>query len=662
MRKIKYKIAITSFLIIFVLGALLTTIDLVTQYNTGTKIYKNTGRAIIQNIGYQITHFAYTADIIELQRIINNTLQNNPYIEYIFIVDSNNKVIVHSFNDGFPTGLLEINNKPLQDILLLDDGKYGIYDFSYPIDMDILCILRIGINRAGLIGQIQKKSILKLFLLLGFLILGIILSSLIGNTISKPINKLVELTKKVSEGNFEYKINIESKDEIGLLAGSFKKMCNNLKDLTVELTQKVDDLNNKNAEYEMLYEEYSNQNEELSVNLEEIQFINTELLKAKDKAEESDRLKTAFLANISHEIRTPMNGIMGFADMLKSPDLTKAQQNKYIDIIEKSGKRMLNIIHNLIDISMIESNQANLHTEAFPVNNLIDELYTFFKPQAEAKKIHLIHKKELTREKDVIHIDKNKVTQILSNLLNNAIKFTDTGRIIFGYEMSSSKVKFYVHDTGIGIDENMKKNIFKRFEQADYSYSKGYDGSGLGLSISKAYVEMHGGEIWVDSCPGKGSSFYFTIPHESGAIKKLSRPIKGESPLKDLKDQLPKRLKLLIAEDDLTSYLFLQEVLLELNYELLRAGTGLEAVDIFKQNPDIDLVLMDIKMPVMDGIAACKRLKQINPSIPVIIQSAYTHPTDKQNAIQAGCNDYITKPLIKKNLLKIIAKYVAEVN
>lgn len=655
--KIKYKIALLLFLIVFALGSIMTVFDLYSQYKSGINNYKELGLSIVRNIEYQIAHFSYTNDIVELQRVTNSVLQSNPNIAYLFILDPKNNVVVHTFEDEFPVNLLNINTLPTHNIVLLDTSEHDIYDLSYPIDEGKLGIIRLGISREKLFHQFKLEIITKLSILLGFLVLGVFLSYLTSRQISKPINLLVEQTKKISTGKFDSEIQVKSKDEIGLLADSFNYMCSNLRSLTDELTRKIEELNNKNVEYEMLYEEYTNQNEELSVNLEEVQFINKELLQSKQKAEESDRLKTAFLANISHEIRTPMNGIMGFADLLKSPDLTATQLEKYVNIIEKSGKRMLNIIHNLIDISMIESNQADIYLEPYALNTLIEDLFAFFKPQTDNKRIQLNRKKELPDKKSVIFIDRNKITQVLSNLINNAIKFTESGRITFGYEVLRSKIKFYVYDTGIGIKEEMLESIFKRFEQADFTYSKGYDGSGLGLSISKAFVEMHGGEIWVNSYPGEGSSFYFTIPHESLVIKKMFRPDHDDLDQKCNETDIPKGLKVLIAEDDQTSYFFLEEIFNDLNYEIIQARTGIEAIKLFKENLDVDLIFLDIKMPEMNGIEACKRIKKLNPNVPVFMQSAYTQPTDKQKAFQAGCDEYITKPIIKRILINLISKY-----
>jgi len=259
-------------------------------------------------------------------------------------------------------------------------------------------------------------------------------------------------------------------------------------------------------------EEYLALNEELQESLESIQKINKELIMAKEKAVESDNLKTAFLANMSHEIRTPLNGILGFIELLKRDKQITERQEKYIKVIDKSGNRMLNIINDLIDISKIETKQTELYYKETSVNKIIDEMYIFFKPEAEAKGLKLTFKKGVKSEKDIIHVDKTKLNQILSNLLDNAIKYTKKGQIAFGYTEKGNFLEFYVADTGVGISKQMQEAIFERFRQEDSTIRRGYEGMGLGLSISKAYVEMHGGKIWVESKPGEGSTFYFTLP------------------------------------------------------------------------------------------------------------------------------------------------------
>ena len=237
-----------------------------------------------------------------------------------------------------------------------------------------------------------------------------------------------------------------------------------------------------------------------------------ELIKAKEKAEESDRLKSAFLANMSHEIRTPLNGIMGFAGLLGDTDLTEDQKNQYIKIIEESGARMLNIINDLINISIIEAGQLVLHYSQFNLNELLDYIYAFFKPEIEKKGITLSLVKNLPAEEIILNSDREKVYAILMNIVRNASKYTNSGQISFGYELKEGEILFFVLDTGIGISKDKQKVIFDRFIQAEKSISKDYEGAGLGLAITKAYIDKLGGKIWLESEPGIGSKFYFTLP------------------------------------------------------------------------------------------------------------------------------------------------------
>jgi len=249
---------------------------------------------------------------------------------------------------------------------------------------------------------------------------------------------------------------------------------------------------------------------------ERITFEN-ELKSAKEKAEESDRLKSAFLANMSHEIRTPMNGILGFAGLLKEPGLTGEEQQAYIQVIEKSGARMLNIINDIVDISKIEAGLMKLYMKESNINEQVDYIYTFFKPEVEAKGIQFSFKNSLPAKEAIIKTDREKVYAILTNLVKNAIKYTEKGSIEFGYNLKTDredvKLEFYVKDTGIGIPKDRREAIFERFIQADIADEMARQGAGLGLSISKAYVEMLGGKIWVESEEGAGSTFYFTLPY-----------------------------------------------------------------------------------------------------------------------------------------------------
>ena len=397
-----------------------------------------------------------------------------------------------------------------------------------------------------------------------------------------------------------------------------------------------------------------------------------ELIKARDKAEESDRLKTAFLANMSHEIRTPMNGILGFAGLLKEPNLTGEEQEEFISVIEKSGARMLNIINDIISISKVESGQMEVSIAETNINDQIEFIYAFFKPEALLNGVQLFCKKSLTGEDAVIKTDREKVYAILTNLVKNALKFTKAGSIEFGYRIlrdtaspdastgivsAPGELEFYVKDTGRGVSVEQKGLIFERFRQGSESLSRNYEGAGLGLSISKAYVEMLGGKIWLESEVGKGSEFYFTLPYITNSeVKKVS----NEAVFLDIKDIQTNKLQVLIAEDDETSEMLITVAVKKFSNKILKVKTGLEAVEACRNNPDFDLVLMDIKMPVMDGYEATRQIRQFNTKVVIIAQSAYALTGDREKAIEAGCNDYIAKPMKQHELIELIRKYFQE--
>ncbi|MHC1703810.1 MAG: PAS domain S-box protein [Tenuifilaceae bacterium] len=395
------------------------------------------------------------------------------------------------------------------------------------------------------------------------------------------------------------------------------------------------------------------QNEEYLVLNQELQKANEELTKAKEKAEESDRLKSAFLANMSHEIRTPMNGILGFADLLKKPLLTGQQQQEYISIIEKSGARMLNIINDIIDISIIESGEIKVSISETNINEQIDYIQTFFKLDLEKKGLTLRLNKSLPTNESKIQTDSEKLYAILTNLVKNAIKFTDEGFIELGYCRKEDYLEFYIKDTGVGIPKERRHAIFERFIQADIDDKRAFQGAGLGLSITKAFVEMLGGKIWIESEEKKGTTFYFTIPYFYDSKKSVNNKVDFEYHSTLNTDSL----KILVAEDDETSDMFISLLLSKYNCELLHARNGVEAVQTCKNNPDIDLVMMDIKMPLMSGYDATKQIRMFNPKVIIIAQTAYALTGDKEKAIEAGCNDYIAKPLDQDLLKELMKKY-----
>ncbi len=381
--------------------------------------------------------------------------------------------------------------------------------------------------------------------------------------------------------------------------------------------------------------------------------LTEELTEAKERAEESDRLKSAFLANMSHEIRTPMNGIMGFAELLKeSQNIDDKTRQEYVSLIEKSGHRMLNIINDIIDISKIESGQMKINIKNSNVNKQIEYLYKFFKPEVEAKGMQLRYKNALPDKEAEINTDSEKFYAVLANLIKNAIKYSIEGYIEFGYERKDKFLEFYVKDTGIGIPEGRQKAIFERFIQADIDNKMALHGAGLGLSISKAYVEMLGGRIRVESEEGVGSIFYFTLPCNTAT--KIEN--KKDAPAIDQHNDL-EEIKILVTEDDEISIVLLNYLIKGFARDIIYAKTGYEAIEECRKNPDIDLILMDIQIPELNGFEATRKIREFNKDVVIIAQTAYGLAGDREKCIEAGCDDYIVKPVNKNKLMDLFQKY-----
>ncbi|MFC2097114.1 ATP-binding protein [Bacteroidota bacterium] len=375
---------------------------------------------------------------------------------------------------------------------------------------------------------------------------------------------------------------------------------------------------------------------------------------ALNKATESEKLKAAFLANMSHEIRTPMNSILGFSHLLADTK-SKKKRLEFIRIINSNGEHLLNIINDIIDLSKIEAGIIKTENEECNVNKIIDDVRNIYeiKEKVANNKIEIIIFKGLPDIKANILSDKKRLRQILFNLLDNAYKCTERGKIEYGYTYNQKKynsdyLEFFVRDTGRGIHQSKQEVIFNRFMQEDVSSTRTIEGTGLGLSIVKAIVQLIGGDIWVNSIYGQGSTFCFTIPYK---IRSLTKGINKSSGNK-IFDWRKKTI--LVTEDVDDSYYVIENILANTHAKIIRATNGLEAIDICRKNKKVNIVLMDIRMPIKNGYEATEGIKKFRPDLPVIAQTAYSITGDKEKAIKAGCNDYLSKPINPKHLLEKI--------
>jgi len=385
--------------------------------------------------------------------------------------------------------------------------------------------------------------------------------------------------------------------------------------------------------------------------------IENDLKEARDRAEESDRLKTSFLANMSHEIRTPMNGIIGFANLMRDPGLKEDKRDLFLKHIDQSSNQLLNIIDDIIDISKIESGQLKISNRPVRINMVLDEIYSsfFHRIRGDAPGQKLVDFKLLkgndSRDFTIV-TDDFRLSQIFNNLIGNAIKFTEEGHITFGYTMKDHRhVEFFVSDSGIGIPNNKIRLIFDRFGQVDQELSFHQTGTGLGLPISKSLVDLMGGEMWAESEVDKGSTFYFTLPLV------VEETVEEPRILISNKTYNWSNKQILVAEDEELNWLFVKEMLRQAGASIHRAINGRDVVSqARKLKPDA--ILMDIKMPELNGIDAARKIREFNKKVPIIAQSAFVMTEEKEECIRAGCNHFITKPLDRTTIMELIDSYL----
>ncbi len=395
---------------------------------------------------------------------------------------------------------------------------------------------------------------------------------------------------------------------------------------------------------------------ETNVNLEKkVEERTGQLQEAKERAEQSDKLKSAFLANMSHEIRTPMHGILGFAQLLRETD-DPVEQQEFLNIIDENGQHLLSLINDIVDLSKKETGMLRVNKSEFSLNKMMEEVAEMFSNDEKVKegRVEFLLRTELSGLQSFIIADRARVKQILINLAGNAMKFTRNGSIEMGYVVYEDDLLFFVQDTGTGIEEEKQHVVFDRFMQSTVNHQPIHHGSGLGLSVSKAYVQLMGGKIWVDSVLGEGSAFYFTIPFEKGEQSDYKPNISEIIAMQyNWQDKV-----ILVAEDVTTNFLLIKTALKKTGVTLIWAKNGQEAVDVCSERSDIGLVLMDIRMPVKDGYEATRQIKASYPDIPVIAQTSYSLEEDRQTSLDAGCSDYIAKPFKLEDFLRKINSYI----
>lgn len=584
----------------------------------------------------------------------------------------------------------DINTKEIGDIITEDDIK--IYATNDAVSREMSMLLHNGeIHKfilkkisftdfagadgiAGILFDITQQTQMEEKLGNSELFYKSIIDSVNDAIILVHTDSRINFWNKAAEQLFGY-----SKDEIynKILCQILNRSEVNFQEIVAGLIENVDKSNPANfIEFEVIDKSGRKFSAEFSLSLLELndetfvvivakdvsirKNIETNLLLAKEKAEEADRLKSAFLSNMSHEIRTPMNAIVGFAQLLGNPVFSEHKKQVFIEQINQNSESLLQLIDDIIYISKIEAGKITISKNQCFINQELKDIHTSFiehKRRMNKEHVELILDTSIKDNAFAIETDIQKIKQVLTNLLSNALKFTEKGSVTFGYKLQNkNELLFFVKDTGLGINKNKIKYVFDRFTKVSAEKTKLYGGTGIGLSICKNLVEKLGGSIWVESVENKGSTFYFIIPFEEEELQNINNTItenNSDDTIIDLSNAT-----ILIAEDEMVNYLYLEELLSITNVKIIWAKNGKEVVNYVDNNSNINIVLMDMKMPIMDGYDATIKLKKIRPKLPVIAQTAYALPDELELAFSAGCDAYISKPIDAKELMDVVTKYI----
>jgi len=529
-------------------------------------------------------------------------------------------------------------------ILIVDDQEANIDVLEGLLKMQGYTNIRTTTDSREVIGLIKSSSP-------DLILLDLLMPHLTGFEVMEQIKSLI--TENIFIPILVLTADITNKTKQRALSNGAKDFLTKPFDL-IEAGLRIKNL----LETKYLQKQLENQNqileEKVKERTKELELANRELIIARDKAQKSDRLKTAFLNNISHEIRTPLNGILGFASFIIQPDITMEKKEKYLEILNLSSTRLMNTVTDIMDLSLIISGNMHVHPQQVNVSSLLKNVFMDFQESAKIKKLDFKMQFPNNADEIMLHTDKEMLYKAISKIINNSVKFTQEGSINLGFELINDEIKIFVKDTGVGIEDDAQKIVFENFMQEDISNTRGHEGSGMGLSIARGIMRLLDGEISLVSTKKVGTTVFLTLPYK--ILTTHTKP-KGKNLTKAI--EVKKMPIILIAEDDEDNYFYMEE-LLNKDYEITRALNGQEALYLCKKHPEINLVLMDIKMPIMNGIEATRIIKSFRNELPIIAVTAYAESGNVSKIKEAGCDDYLAKPVKKDSLISLIQKYLIQ--